>query len=98
MLEKFRRLLARIGSSGSFATRRTAAAEDLNLEVQGVGRIRFPVSPTTARKLADVARPARHGFKHQTRLDRRVRDTWEISKSRITIDELRWKKTLTPQL
>jgi hypothetical protein len=36
--------------------------------VQGVGRIRFPVSPTTARKLAEVARPARHGFKDQTRL------------------------------
>lgn len=98
MLEEVSRLLSRIGSSGSFATRQTAAAEDLNLEVQGVGRIRFPVSPTTARKLAEVARPARHGFKDQTRLDRRVRDTWEIPKSRITIDEPRWKKTLTPQL
>jgi hypothetical protein len=94
-------LLSRIGSFGSFgsfATRRTAAAEDLNLEVQGVGRIRFPVSPATARKLADVSRPARHGFKDQTRLDRRLRDTWEIPKSRITIEEPRWKKTLTLQL
>ena len=98
MLEEVSRLLSRIDSSGSFATRRSAAAEDLNLEVRGVGRIRFPVSPATARKLADVSRPARHGFKDQTRLDRRVRDTWEIPKSRITIDELRWKKTLTPQL
>ena len=98
MLEEVSRLLARIGSSGSFATRRSAAAEDLNLEVQGIGRIRFPVSSTTAHKLTEVARPARHGFKDQTRLDRRVRDTWEIPKSRITIDELRWKKTLNPQL
>jgi hypothetical protein len=98
MLEEISRLLAQIGSSGSFATRRTAATEDLNLEIQGVGSIRFPVSPTTARRLSEVARPARHGFKDQTRLDRRVRDTWEIPKSRITIDELRWKKTLTPQL
>jgi hypothetical protein len=62
MLDEVSRLLSRIGSSGSFATRQTAAAEDLNLAVQGVGRIRFPVSPTTARKLAEVARPASHGF------------------------------------
>ncbi|MGH8306136.1 MAG: hypothetical protein ACRETG_11045, partial [Steroidobacteraceae bacterium] len=87
-----------IGTAGSFATRRTAAAENLNLEVQGVGRIRFPVTPATARALCEVARPARHGFKDQTRLDRRVRDTWEIAKSRISIDELRWKRTLTAQL
>ena len=87
-----------IGTSGSFATRRTAAADDLNLEVQDVGRIRFPVTASIARRLCEVARPARHGFKDETRLDRRVRDTWEIPKSRISIDEPRWMKTLTPQL
>lgn len=74
MLEEVSRLLARIGSSGSFATRRTAAAEDLNLEVQSIGRIRFPITPAIARKLCEVARPARYGFKDQTRLDRLRRD------------------------
>jgi hypothetical protein len=90
--------LAKIGSSGSFATRLTVAAGDLHLEVQGVGRIRFPITPITARRLCAVARPARHGFKDETRLDRRVRDTWEIAKSRISIDQSRWMKTLAPQL
>jgi hypothetical protein len=32
------------------------------------------------------ARSARHWFKDQTRLDPKVRDTWEIPKSRISID------------
>ena len=91
-------LLAQIGAPGAFATRRTAAPGDLNLEVNGVGRIRFPITATTARRLSEVARPARHGFKDQTRLDTRIRDTWEIPKSRISIDPLRWKKTLVPQL
>jgi hypothetical protein len=50
------------------------------------------------RCLCKVARPARHGFKDETRLDRRVRDTWEIPKSRISIDEPRCKRTLLPQL
>jgi len=90
--------LAKIGSSGSFATRLAVAAENLHLEVQGVGRIRFPITPSTARRLCAVARPARHGFKDETRLDPRVRDTWEIAKSRVSIDQSRWLNTLSPEL
>jgi hypothetical protein len=97
-LFEIRRQLARIVGSGKFATRRTVAANDLDLEVRGVGRIRFPITPGTARKLCAVARPARHGFKDETRLDKRVRDTWEIAKSRISIDQPRWLKTMAPQL
>jgi hypothetical protein len=92
------RQLARIAVSGKFATRRTASADDLDLKVRGIGRIRFPITPGTARKLCAVARPARHGFKNETRLDKRVRDTWEIAKSRISIDRPRWSKTMAPQL
>jgi hypothetical protein len=98
VLEDISRELACIGTSGSFASRRTAAAGDLILEVQGLGRIWLPVTSSAARSLCKVAKPARHGFKDETRLDRRVRDTWEIPKSRITIDEPRWKRTLLPQL
>lgn len=97
-LEDISRELARIGIAGSFASRRTAAAADLILEVRDLGRIWLPVTASTARRLCKVARPARHGFKDETRLDRRVRDTWEISKSQISIDEPRWKRTLLPQL
>jgi hypothetical protein len=98
VLEDISRELARIGTSGSFASRRTATAGDLILEVQDLGRIWLPVTASTARTLCKVAKPARHGFKDETRLDRRVRDTWEVPKSRISIDEPRWKRTLLPQL
>ena len=47
-LQAISRQLARIGASGSFATRRTAPAGDLHLEVKGVGRIRFPITAETA--------------------------------------------------
>jgi hypothetical protein len=97
-LFEIRRELARIGGSGKFATRRTAAANDLNLEVRGIGRIRFPITPHTARRLCAVARPAHHGFKDETRLDKRVRNTWEIAKSGISIDQPRWSKAMVPQL
>lgn len=88
-LQEVSRQLAKIGSPGSYATRLTVAAGDLHLEVQGVGRIRFPITPSTARRLCTVARPARHGFKDETRLDQRVRDTWEIARSKISIDQSR---------
>lgn len=78
--------LAGIGAPGSFATRRTAPPGDPKLEARGVGHIRFPITATTARKLCAIARPARHGYNDQSRLDARVRDTWEIPKSRIKFD------------
>lgn len=97
-LQEVTRQLAKIGPSGSFATHLTVAAGDLHLEVQGVGRVRFPITPSTARRLCAVARPARHGFKDETRLDPRVRDTWEIANSRISFDQSRWMNTLAPRL
>lgn len=98
MLRKIAESLASMGAQSSFATRRSVPPGDLILEVKGVGRIRFPVTPTTARKLCEVAQRARHGYKDQTRLDPRVRDTWEIPRQRISIDQPRWQKTLAPAL
>jgi len=66
ILEDISRELARIGTSGSFASRRTAAAGDLILEVQDLGRIWLPVTASIARRLCEVARPARHDFKDGT--------------------------------
>ena len=91
-------LLAQINAPGSFATRRTAAPNDLRLEIKGVGRLKFPITPSTAVKLCAAGLLARHGHKDQTRLDRRVRDTWEIPKGRISIDQRTWKRTLQPHL
>ena len=45
-----------------------------------------------------MARPARYGQGERTLLDRRVRDTSEIPKSRVKIDRRRWNRTLLPML
>jgi hypothetical protein len=97
-LEDVTTLLAQIETPGSFATHDTAAPDDLRLSVTGVGRVRLPVTVAQARDLIAVARPARHGFKAETRLDPRVRDTWEVPKSRIAIDRRAWERTLGPRL
>lgn len=89
--------LGRIDTGGTFATRHTCGLKGLHLTVEGVGPVRLPVTPATARKLCAVAQQARHGYKTETRLDRSVRDTWEIPTERVTVDE-RWTTALATQL
>jgi hypothetical protein len=98
VLHDITELLTKIRTSGSFAARRTTSAHDLHLEVKGVGGITWPISTAAARRLCAAARPARYGLKDQTRLDPRVRNTFEILKTRIRIDERKWKKTFWPML
>ena len=60
-LQNVRELFASIKTPGTFATRRTSGADDLRLEVKGVGRITWPITSTMARRLCAIARPARYG-------------------------------------
>jgi hypothetical protein len=98
LLQQIGELLGEAGVPGTFTARRTATAEDLHIEVRGLGRLRFPVSRAQAQQLVGIARPASYGRGEQTLFDRRVRDTWEIPKSRVKIDRRRWRRTLAPVL
>ncbi len=91
-------LLGAVNAPGSFSAKRTAAADGLHLDVRGVGPLQFPVPKEQLRQLAHFARPARYGLGELTLLDRRVRDTWEVPKSRVKIDQRLWSKTLLPVL
>lgn len=96
--EQIAALLEEVGDSATFTARRTAMADDLHLEVKGFGPLRFPIPRADAEKLCRLARPARYGKGEETLLDRQVRDTWEIPKSRVKIDRRRWNRTLLPML
>ncbi|WP_437638384.1 2OG-Fe(II) oxygenase [Sorangium sp. So ce854] len=98
MLDAVRAALAAIEAEGGFAIELGCGSDDLRIEVDGVGPIRYPISAATARKLCAVARPAPFGRRDKTLHDARVRDTWEIDASRITIDTRRWQRTLEPTL
>lgn len=95
--EQIAKLLAEI-RAGSFASRRTAPADDLVLTVAGVGPIHFPIQRAQAQILLHKARPACYGRREQTLLDRRVRDTGEIPARQVKIDRGRWNRTLEPML
>ncbi|MEO6126052.1 MAG: 2OG-Fe(II) oxygenase [Ilumatobacteraceae bacterium] len=96
--EELAALLGRLRGDGSFATRRTAPAADLVIDVKGVGQLKLPVPASQAKELRLVARPAKYGHGEHTILDRRIRDTWEVPRSRVRIDQRRWNLTLRPML
>ena len=62
----------------AFSVELTATADSLNLEVEGFGPVKFPVTPAKARKLLALGQPARFGRGEETLTDPEVRDTWEI--------------------
>ena len=62
----------------AFSVELTAPADSLNLEVEGFGPVKLPVTPAKARKLLALGQPARFGRGEETLTDPEVRDTWEI--------------------
>jgi hypothetical protein len=64
----------------AFSVELTAETDDLRLEVEGFGPVKFPVTPARARKLVELGQPARFGRGEETLTDPDVRDTWEIPK------------------
>ena len=67
-------------AQATFSVELTASLDDLSLQVEGFGPVRFPVTPAKARKLIGLGRPARFGRGERTLTDPDVRDTWEIPK------------------
>lgn len=90
--------LRSIESPGAFSVRTMAPADKLRLEVKDVGPLRLPLSSRMAGELIGVARPAPFGRGERTVRDPRVRDTWEIARSRVKVDQGLWRETLEPQL
>ena len=67
-------------AQAAFSVELTAKTDDLSLQVEGFGHVKFPVTPAKARKLLGLGQPARFGRGEQTVTDPDVRDTWEIPK------------------
>ena len=87
-------ILGGVGDRGSFSAKRTRPCDGLNLSVTGLGRLALPVSDRQAQQLCRLSRPAKYGQGEKTLLDRRVRDTWEVPKSRVRIEQRSWRATL----
>ncbi len=64
------------------------------IDVDGVGRIAFPILPAQAAQLVAVAEAAPYGRGEETVVDRDVRRTWQIDSAKARIGGRQWEKTL----
>ncbi len=90
--------LEAVEPQGDFSTRLTLPVADLQIKIGDSEPLKLPLTQVKAKALIKQAKPAMFGWKDQTLQDTKVRDTWEISKSKIKIDKRRWNKTLLPLL
>jgi predicted 2-oxoglutarate/Fe(II)-dependent dioxygenase YbiX len=64
------------------------------IDVQGVGRISFPILPVQAERLVAIAEAAPYGRGEQTVVDREVRRTWQVNSAKVRFGGRHWDKTL----
>jgi len=64
------------------------------IDVDGVGRIAFPIQLVQAERLVAIAETAPYGRGEKTVVDREVRRTWQVDSAKIRIGGRHWEKTL----
>lgn len=64
------------------------------IDVDGVGRIAFPVLPDQAQQLVASAEAAPYGRGEETVIDQAVRKTWQLDPGKVRIGGRRWEETL----
>ncbi len=64
------------------------------IDVDGIGRIAFPVLSSQVEKLVAIAEAAPYGRGEETVVDRDVRRTWQVNSARVRIGGRHWEKTL----
>jgi len=64
------------------------------IDVDGVGRIAFPILPVQVERLVAIAEAAPHGRGKETVVDREVRRTWQVVSAKVRIGGRHWEKTL----
>jgi hypothetical protein len=65
------------------------------IDVDGVGRIAFPILPVQVERLVAIAEAAPYGRGEETVIDRGVRRTWQIDSGKVRIGGRHWQETLT---
>lgn len=64
------------------------------IDVDGVGRIAFPILPVQGEQLVAIAGAAPFGRGEATVIDREVRRTWQVDSVKVRIGGRHWDKTL----
>lgn len=73
--------------------------DDPDLSIEGVGKVKLPLdSEKEAQKIINCAVQAPFGRGEETVIDTKIRDTWQIDASKISIGNPAWLKRLETQV
>jgi len=92
--QELAKILADVDRPGDYFVTGRADFMVPRIEVDGVGLIAFPLLPAQAKQLIKAASRAPYGRGADTIVDTKVRRTWQIEASRVTIGGKHWPKTL----
>ena len=92
--QKLAEILSDVDRPGDFLASGRAEFMAPRLEVEGVGPIALPLLPAQAKQLIKAAARAPYGRGGDTIVDTKVRRTWQIEASRVSISGKHWAKTL----
>ncbi len=94
VMQELQVLLDGLGESIEFATSGTLTPVLPGLEVEGVGAIRTPISPSDAKRLIAHASQAPYGRGEETVVDTSVRNVWQIEPSQLVLRNAEWNSHL----
>ncbi|MFB3107713.1 MAG: hypothetical protein ACE1ZA_22690, partial [Pseudomonadales bacterium] len=79
--------IAKASRSVNFSAAGTVSSVDPGLEVDGVGLVKLPLKPKVAKQLIDVCKVAPFGKGTRTLVDRKVRNSYELSPSKFRLSD-----------
>ncbi|WP_119345001.1 2OG-Fe(II) oxygenase [Facilibium subflavum] len=97
-MNEIKAALAALETKGDYYTEHKLDASYLQVNVNKVGRLNYPLTDITAKSLIQIAEPAKYGLKEQTLLDTSVRKVWEIKPSKFKILKTGWRQGIKPML
>jgi hypothetical protein len=92
--QELAKILDDVDRPGDFFASGRAEFLTPRLEVEGVGPIALPLLPAQAKHLIKAATRAPYGRGADTVVDTKVRRTWQIEASRVSIGGKHWATTL----
>ena len=66
----------------------------ISLDVANFGKVKFPLDECQAKELIKVCHPAPFGKNEMTLYDKKVRDSFQIDPSKVTITNRNWENKL----
>ena len=86
--------VGRAARSANFCVSGTLPVADPGIDVDGIGRVKLPLKPAAAKKLAAACSPAPYGKGTRTLVNKKVRNSFELQPSQFIVTNPDWDDSI----